>query len=120
MSEKSVNKMIKTPTLFVATPMYGGMCIGNYTAALMQMPLVVSKAGIKMYYTYMMNESLITRARNSLAYDFLASDATHLMFIDADIGLILMILLKWLSVTWIFAVVCIQRKKFTGNVWLMP
>ena len=76
----------KSPSIFVATPMYGGMCIGNYAAALMQMPMVVSKAGIKMYYTYMMNESLITRARNSLAYDFLASDATHLMFIDADIG----------------------------------
>jgi hypothetical protein len=33
----------------------------------------------------MMNESLITRARNTLAYDFLDTDATHLMFIDADI-----------------------------------
>jgi hypothetical protein len=78
--------MSKTPSLFVATPMYGGMCIGNYAAALMQLPLKLSAAGMKMYYTYMMNESLITRARNSLAYDFLASDATHLLFIDADIG----------------------------------
>ena len=34
----------------------------------------------------MMNESLITRARNSLAYDFMQTDCTHLMFIDADIG----------------------------------
>jgi hypothetical protein len=33
----------------------------------------------------MMNESLITRARNGMAYDFMQSDATHLMFIDADI-----------------------------------
>jgi hypothetical protein len=76
----------KTPSLFVATPMYGGMCIGNYASALMQLPLILSNAGIKMYYTYMMNESLITRARNSLARDFLSTDATHLMFIDADIG----------------------------------
>jgi hypothetical protein len=38
-----------------------------------------------MYYSYMMNESLITRARNGMAYDFMQSDATHLMFIDADI-----------------------------------
>jgi hypothetical protein len=86
MNENNEKPMIKSPTLFVATPMYGGMCIGNYASALMQMPMVISKAGIKMYYTYMMNESLITRARNSLAYDFLASEATHLMFIDADIG----------------------------------
>ena len=76
----------KTPNIFVATPMYGGMCIGNYASALMQLPLVCSREGIKMYYIYMMNESLITRARNGLANDFLASDATHLMFIDADIG----------------------------------
>jgi hypothetical protein len=81
-----MNETTKAPNIFVATPMYGGMCIGNYAAALMQLPLVCSHSGVKMYYTYMMNESLITRARNSLAHDFLASDATHLMFIDADIG----------------------------------
>jgi hypothetical protein len=40
---------------------------------------------MQMYYAHMMNESLITRARNTLAYDFLDTDATHLMFIDADI-----------------------------------
>ena len=76
----------KKPIVFMATPMYGGMCTGTYTAALMQTPMTFSKAGVQLYYTYMMNESLITRARNSLAYDFLASQATHLMFIDADIG----------------------------------
>lgn len=76
----------KKPIVFLATPMYGGMCTGTYTAALMQTPLVFSKAGVQLYYTYMMNESLITRARNSLAYDFLESNATHLMFVDADVG----------------------------------
>jgi hypothetical protein len=78
--------MSKSPAIFVATPMYGGMCIGNYASALMQLPMIISRAGMRMYYTYMMNESLITRARNKIAYDFLATDATHLMFIDADIG----------------------------------
>lgn len=76
----------KKPIVFLATPMYGGMCTGTYTAALMQLPLIFSNAGIQLYFTYMMNESLITRARNSLAHDFLASNATHLMFVDADIG----------------------------------
>ena len=73
-------------SLFVATPMYGGMATGTYTAALMQTPMTLSANGILMYYAHMMNESLITRARNSLADDFLKSEATHLMFIDADIG----------------------------------
>ena len=72
--------------LFVATPMYGGMCTGMYASAIMQSVGVMGANRIQMYYSFMMNESLITRARNSMAYDFLASDATHLMFIDADIG----------------------------------
>jgi hypothetical protein len=72
--------------LFVATPMYGGMCTGMYSSALMQCVGTFGQAGIQMYYSFMMNESLITRARNSMAYDFLKSDATHLMFIDADIA----------------------------------
>jgi hypothetical protein len=72
--------------LFVATPMYGGMCTGLYASAVMQCVGAFGQAGIQMYYSFMMNESLITRARNSMAYDFMKSDATHLMFIDADIG----------------------------------
>jgi hypothetical protein len=75
-----------TPQLFVATPMYGGMCNGQYTLGMIQMVSVFTQARVPFQYAYMMNESLITRARNSLAYDFMQSDATHLMFIDADIG----------------------------------
>ena len=73
-------------TIFVATPMYGGMCTGMYASAIMQLVGVCGQNGMKMYFSFMMNESLITRARNSLSYDFLSSDATHLMFIDADIS----------------------------------
>jgi len=72
--------------LFVATPMYGGMCTGMYASAIMQLVGICNQSGMMMYYSFMMNESLITRARNSMAYDFLESDATHLMFIDADIS----------------------------------
>jgi hypothetical protein len=73
-------------TIFVATPMYGGMCTGMYASGVMQLVGTCGQNGMKMYFSFMMNESLITRARNSLAYDFIKSDATHLMFIDADIS----------------------------------
>lgn len=73
-------------SLFVATPMYGGMCNGLYTLGMLQMPATFGQAGVGMHYAHMMNESLITRARNSLAHDFLETQCTHLMFIDADIG----------------------------------
>lgn len=72
--------------IFVATPMYGGLCNGSYTVGLLSAVGVFSRYGIGMQYAHMMNESLITRARNALAKDFLASECTHLMFIDADIG----------------------------------
>lgn len=89
-NENKQNLTVKTPQpkakLFVATPMYGGMCTGMYASAVMQCVGVFGQAGIQMYYSFMMNESLITRARNSMSYDFLKSDATHLMFIDADIA----------------------------------
>ena len=87
--KKPLMKFNPTPLkakLFVATPMYGGMCTGMYASAVMQCVGAFGQAGIQMYYSFMMNESLITRARNSMAYDFLKSDATHLMFIDADIA----------------------------------
>jgi hypothetical protein len=57
-----------------------------YSSAVMQMVGICGQNNIQMYYSFMMNESLITRARNSMAYDFMESDATHLMFIDADIA----------------------------------
>jgi hypothetical protein len=72
--------------IFIATPMYGGLCNGNYCMGMVEAVQKFGRAGIQMYYSYMMNESLITRARNSMAYDFLGSDAEFLMFIDADIG----------------------------------
>ena len=89
--EKPALKVVQPPPqpqvkLFVATPMYGGMCTGMYASAIMQLVGVCGQNNMQMFYSFMMNESLITRARNSMAYDFLESEATHLMFIDADIN----------------------------------
>lgn len=72
--------------LLVATPMYGGVCNGAYTVGMIQLAPVMSMNAMAYRYAYMTNESLITRGRNSLADDFLDTDCTHLMFIDADIG----------------------------------
>jgi hypothetical protein len=71
--------------LFVATPMYGGMCAGHYTQAILQLQGLCQQNRIDMAASFMFNESLITRARNALAHGFLKSGFTHLMFIDADI-----------------------------------
>jgi hypothetical protein len=71
--------------LFIATPMYGGMCTGHYTQAILQLQGLCQQNRIDMAASFMFNESLITRARNSLVHGFLKSGFTHLMFIDADI-----------------------------------
>ena len=71
--------------IFVASPMYGGNCTGYYTTSLMQMQKLFMNNNVTMTFGAMFNESLITRARNGLAHNFLKSDCTHLFFIDADI-----------------------------------
>ena len=70
---------------FVATPMYGGQCFGFYTQSMMMLQLGMQQRGWQMASSFMFNESLIERARNSLAHAFLKTDCTHLLFIDADI-----------------------------------
>lgn len=72
--------------VFVATPMYGGMCAGYFTQSIVKMVQLFPQYGVDTTMSFMFNESLITRARNSLTHNFLgAKDCTHLMFIDADI-----------------------------------
>ncbi len=76
----------KKRRLFVATPMYGGGCVGPYVESLLALQALCVGLGIELRYSFIYNESLITRARNQLAATFLASGSTHLMFIDGDIG----------------------------------
>lgn len=72
--------------IFVATPMYGGMCCGSYCKSTADLATMAAQYGMDVRYFYLFNESLITRARNYLVDEFLRSDCTHLIFIDADIG----------------------------------
>lgn len=72
--------------LFVATPMYGGACAGMYARSIADLAAICAKYDIPLQLYYLFNESLITRARNYCVDEFLRSDATHLMFIDSDIG----------------------------------
>lgn len=65
--------------------MYGGMCFGPYVQSIMNLQTVLQGHGWPTMISFMFNESLITRARNSLTHNFLKTDCTHLMFIDSDI-----------------------------------
>jgi hypothetical protein len=70
--------------LVIGTPMYGGMCCSEYTQSLLQLQSDMERNGHKMTCVFLGNESLIQRARNTVAHHFLQTDASHLLFIDAD------------------------------------
>jgi hypothetical protein len=72
--------------IMLATPMYGGQCAGMYTKSIADLSALCTKYNIPLQFYFLFNESLITRARNYCCDEFLRSDATHLMFIDSDIG----------------------------------
>lgn len=72
--------------IFLATPMYGGQCVGMYAKSVADLSAFCAKHQISLQLYYLFNESLITRARNYCVDEFMRSDATHLMFIDSDIG----------------------------------
>lgn len=71
--------------LVIGTPMYGGMCTSEYTQSLLNLTDSVNKSGNQITCIFLGNESLIQRGRNTITHHFLKSDASHLLFIDADI-----------------------------------
>lgn len=77
---------LRKKKLFVATPMYGGVCAGMYCRSMLDLSAKCAAYGIPLQVYYLFNESLITRARNYIVDEFMRSGATHLMFIDSDIG----------------------------------
>lgn len=70
----------------VATPMYGGMCHDAYLLGMLALKSACDARKIPMHIVTLRNESLIQRARNTCVAHFLTTDASHLLFIDSDIG----------------------------------
>jgi hypothetical protein len=76
---------VKKYKLFVATPMYGGMNHGLYMKSCLDLQMLLTQHGVEVRFSFIFNESLITRARNYLVDQFLKTDFTHMLFLDADI-----------------------------------
>lgn len=77
---------LRKSKIFVATPMYGGMANGLYVKSCLDLQGICAQYGIEIRFSFLFNESLITRARNYLVDEFLRSGYTHLLFIDSDIN----------------------------------
>jgi glycosyltransferase involved in cell wall biosynthesis len=77
---------LKGKKVMLATPMYGGLGNSMYFSSVLRLQDQFIARGIAMHHAFMANESLIDRARNGLANEFLTrSNADYLLFIDADI-----------------------------------
>ncbi len=79
--------MTERPFLVVATPCFGGQVTTVYANALMHLQRACAERQIDFEWLLLGGDALITRARADLVAHFLdRPDATHLLFIDADIG----------------------------------
>jgi len=72
--------------IVVCTPCFGGLVTQGYMLSTTNLLLLGSQVGVSISVELLGYDSLITRSRNSLVTKFLdRPDATHLMFVDADI-----------------------------------
>ena len=72
--------------LHIGIPCYGGMVSEPTMTSFLRFILLAQQAGLNWSLDTMVNESLVTRARNNLMAKMMSNDkATHFMFIDADI-----------------------------------
>lgn len=78
---------LRTTKVHIAMPCYGGMLTESTFMSFIKWANTARQLGIDWTLETMVNESLISRARNTLTAKFLdMPDSTHLFFVDADIG----------------------------------
>jgi hypothetical protein len=83
---KISSEELRKRRLFLGLPCYGGNCSAVFARSIADLTAACTHYGITVQMYFLMNESLIQRARNYICDEFMRSEATHLMFIDSDIG----------------------------------
>jgi hypothetical protein len=81
----SMTKSQARPNLFVATPCFGGVVSQHYMQSVLALVQFGATANFDVTLALLGHDSLITRSRNTLVSQFLKTNSTHLLFIDADI-----------------------------------
>ena len=73
--------------LVIGTPCYGRQVSDIYAASLLKLQMACVQRNVRLLVHMLGSEALITRARQNVVAHFLSnSEATHLLFVDADIG----------------------------------
>jgi len=83
-----IKKMKTKPNLMIATPAYGCQLHMDYLNSMLALKEGALKSRIDIDFVTIGNQSLVPKARNDLAsYFYFNKKYTHLIFIDADIGI---------------------------------
>lgn len=73
------------PHIFIATPVHSGQVCAEYVKSLMDTLPALAQNGVAYTHSFIIGNALVHDARNRLVSWFLASEATDMLFIDADI-----------------------------------
>jgi hypothetical protein len=87
LTEKEIEYLKKTIP-HIALPCYGGQLCESFFVSMLRTISLFNKVGINLCVDTLVNESLISRGRNSLVAKMMESSLkpTHLIFIDVDIS----------------------------------
>lgn len=86
MSKNEIPGSLRNSHIFFGIPCYGGQVTEAFFTSFLKLQMLCHQLGIQYSLQTIVNDSLVTRARNTLVAYFLGNPhATHLMFIDADI-----------------------------------
>ena len=86
MDKDSAIKLLQESHVHFCTPCYGGNVMEPCFRSYLRLTMQNMTHNLKFSVDTIVNDSLVTRARNNLVAKFLDNkEATHLMFIDADI-----------------------------------
>ena len=72
--------------IFIATPCYGGMVSQTYMESILALTAEAPSAQLSLTLGLVGQDALITRSRNTLLAQFMTTEASHILFVDADIG----------------------------------
>lgn len=73
-------------SVFIATPTYDEWVCMEYSTSLFETGTYLAHAGICAYHSVAPGNPFLDLARNALVDKFLETDATDLLFVDADVG----------------------------------
>lgn len=78
---------IEVGRVYVGTPCYGGVVHASFAQAMIDLAADLASRKVQMVWARTHAESLVHRARDTITATFMAdTDASHLMWIDADIA----------------------------------